>query len=87
MADLFSSWKLQRMSAVRSKLVNAHQKVDEIMEDILNEHTENKSAGNKGNDEHLVDVFLRIKENAQLQYPITYDNVKAVLFVSLHQFT
>jgi len=86
-ADLFPSWKLlKKMTSVRSRLVNAHQKVDEIMEDILNKHIENKSAGNKGNGEFggedLVDVFLRIKENAELQFPITNDHIKAVVFVS-----
>nr|XP_016487699.1 PREDICTED: cytochrome P450 71AV8-like [Nicotiana tabacum] len=84
-ADLFPSWKLlHKMSGVKSRLVNAHQKVDEIMEDILNEHIENKAVGNKGigefGGEDLVDVFLRIKENAELQFPITNDNIKAVIF-------
>nr|XP_016492044.1 PREDICTED: premnaspirodiene oxygenase-like [Nicotiana tabacum] len=84
-ADLFPSWKLlHKMSGVKSRLVNAHRKVDEIMEDILNEHIENKAAGNKGigefGGEDLVDVFLRIKENAELQFPITNDNIKAVIF-------
>lgn len=57
------------------------------MEEILNEHIENKAAGKKGNgefgDEDLVDVFLRVKENAELQFPITNDHIKAVIFVSL----
>ena len=57
------------------------------MEEILNEHIENKAAGKKGNgefgDEDLVDVFLRVKENGKLQFPITNDHIKAVIFVSL----
>ncbi|XP_059301913.1 premnaspirodiene oxygenase-like [Lycium ferocissimum] len=82
-ADLFASWKLlHKMSSAKSKLVNAHGKVDAFIEDILKKHTKN---GNKGNgefgDEHLVDVLLGIKENsAQLQCPIINDDVKAVLF-------
>ncbi|OIT40690.1 PREDICTED: premnaspirodiene oxygenase-like [Nicotiana attenuata] len=84
-ADLFPSWKLlHKLSGAKSRLVNAHQKVDKIMEDILNEHIENKEAGNKGigefGGEDLVDIFLRIKENAELQFPITNDHIKAVIF-------
>ncbi|OIT40691.1 cytochrome p450 71d7 [Nicotiana attenuata] len=84
-ADLFPSCKLlHKMSGAKSRLVNGHQKVYEIMEDILHEHIENKAAGNKGisefRGEDLVDVFLRIKENAELEFPITNDNIKAVIF-------
>ncbi|KAH0658686.1 hypothetical protein KY285_027223 [Solanum tuberosum] len=65
-------------------MVNAHKKVDVILEEILNEHIKNKAAGNKGNgefgDEDLVDVLLRVKENAELQFPITNDNTKGVIF-------
>lgn len=63
--------------------MSAHKKVDSVMEDILNEHIENKAAGKKGNgefgDEDLVDVFLRVKENAEIQFPITNDHIKAVI--------
>ncbi|KAH0658687.1 hypothetical protein KY289_027435 [Solanum tuberosum] len=65
-------------------MVNAHKKVDAVMEEILNEHIKNKAAGKKGNgefgDEDLVDVFLRVKENSQLQFPIANENIKAVIF-------
>uniref|UniRef100_M1B9P8 Cytochrome P450 n=2 Tax=Solanum tuberosum TaxID=4113 RepID=M1B9P8_SOLTU len=83
-ADLFPSWKLlHNISGVKSRLMNAHQKVDAIMENIINEHIENKAIGKKRNgefgDEDLVDVLLRIKENSQLQFPITNDHIKAVI--------
>ncbi|XP_060214645.1 premnaspirodiene oxygenase-like [Lycium barbarum] len=84
-ADLFPSWKLlHNIRGETSRMVNAHKKVDAVMEDIVNEHIENKAAGKKGNgefgDEDLVDVFLRVKENAELQFPITNDQIKAVIF-------
>ncbi|XP_015078888.1 premnaspirodiene oxygenase-like [Solanum pennellii] len=84
LADLFPSWKLlHNISGVKSRLVKAHQKIDAIMENIINEHIENKVAGKKGNgefgDEDLVDVFLRVKENAELQFPITNEHIKAVI--------
>ncbi|KAM3308754.1 hypothetical protein P3S67_010498 [Capsicum chacoense] len=85
MADVFPSWKfLHNIGGETTRMVNAHKKVDAVMEDILNEHIENKAAGKKENgefgDEDLVDVFLRVKENAELQFPITNDHIKAVLF-------
>ncbi|MCE5166723.1 hypothetical protein HAX54_025100 [Datura stramonium] len=85
LADLFPSWKLlHNIGGEISRMVSAHKKVDAVMEDILNEHIENKAAGKNGNgefgDEDLVDVFLRVKENAELQFPITNDHIKAVLF-------
>ncbi|XP_059302459.1 premnaspirodiene oxygenase-like [Lycium ferocissimum] len=85
-ADLFPSWKLlHNISGEKSRMVKAHKKIDALMEDIINGHTKNKAAGNNlGNgrfgDEDLVDVFLRIKDNAELQFPITNDHLKAVLF-------
>ncbi|PHT45422.1 5-epiaristolochene 1,3-dihydroxylase [Capsicum baccatum] len=83
-ADLFPSWKLlHNISGAKSRLMSAHKNVDALMEDILNEHIENKAAGKKENgefgDEDLVDVFLRVKENAELQFPITNDHIKAVI--------
>uniref|UniRef100_M1BR19 Cytochrome P450 n=1 Tax=Solanum tuberosum TaxID=4113 RepID=M1BR19_SOLTU len=85
LADLFPSCKLlHNITGEKTRMVNAHKKVDVILEEILNEHIENKAAGKKVNgefgDEDLVDVFLRVKENAELQFPITNDNIKAVIF-------
>ncbi|KAJ8563610.1 hypothetical protein K7X08_032062 [Anisodus acutangulus] len=85
-ADLFPSWKLlHNISGEKSRMVKAHKKIDALMENIINEHNKNKAIGNNlGNgrfgDEDLVDVLLRIKDNAELQFPITNDHLKAVLF-------
>ncbi|KAL2236916.1 UNVERIFIED_CONTAM: Premnaspirodiene oxygenase [Sesamum indicum] len=47
------------------------------------------SAGRRGNgefgNEDLVDVFLRLKESGDLEFPIGNDNIKAILFVSTLQ--
>uniref|UniRef100_M1BR20 Cytochrome P450 n=1 Tax=Solanum tuberosum TaxID=4113 RepID=M1BR20_SOLTU len=91
MADLYPSWNLlHNLRGEKTRMVNAHKKVDAVMKEILNEHIENKAAGKKGNgefgDEDLVDVLLRVKENVELQYPITNDHIKAVIFVSLFSF-
>uniref|UniRef100_A0A3Q7HQ86 Cytochrome P450 n=1 Tax=Solanum lycopersicum TaxID=4081 RepID=A0A3Q7HQ86_SOLLC len=86
--DLFPSWRLiHNLRGEKTRMVNAHNKVDVVMEEILNEHIENKAAGKMGNgefgDEDLVDVFLRVKENAELQFPIANENIKAVIFATI----
>ncbi|CAN4097857.1 unnamed protein product [Withania somnifera] len=84
LGDFFPSWKLlYKMSGAKSKLVKMHQNVDSVMESIVNAHIKNRATGIKGNGayggEDLVDVFLRIKENDQLLFPITNDQIKAVI--------
>ncbi|XP_059299294.1 premnaspirodiene oxygenase-like [Lycium ferocissimum] len=84
-ADLFPSWMLlHKMSGVKSKLIKLHQKVDVALENIVNEHIKNRALGSKENGdqfggEDLVDVLLRIKENNELQFPITSDHIKAII--------
>ncbi|KAJ8560300.1 hypothetical protein K7X08_004358 [Anisodus acutangulus] len=90
-ADLFPSWKLlHKTSGVNSRLVKPHQKVDAALENIVNEHIKNRALESKENGdpfggEDLVDVLLRIKENDELQFPITSDHIKAIIsdFINL----
>ncbi|KAM3308533.1 hypothetical protein P3S67_010277 [Capsicum chacoense] len=82
--DFFPSWKLlYKKSVAKSKLVKMQQNVDSVLESIVNEPIKNRAMGTKGNGayggEDLVDVFLRNKENDQLQFPITNDNIKDVI--------
>ncbi|KAK6137134.1 hypothetical protein DH2020_029127 [Rehmannia glutinosa] len=44
-----------------------------------NENIEKRGNGEFGN-EDLVDVLLRVKESGELEFPITDDNVKAVIY-------
>ncbi|KAM3397262.1 premnaspirodiene oxygenase [Capsicum galapagoense] len=84
MVDLFPSWKLlHEISGKRKRLMNMHHKLDVILENIINDHKENKAHGKKGNSEFggedLVDVLLRVMENNELPFPMTNDNIKAVI--------
>lgn len=40
---------LDNICGVKSRLMNTHQKVDGIMENIINEHIENKAIGKRRN--------------------------------------
>ncbi|KAH7849083.1 hypothetical protein Vadar_012768 [Vaccinium darrowii] len=82
--DLFPSLKvLHFLSGMRYKLVRLHQKVDQILENIINEHEENLRSNKEGNgeagEEDLLDVLLRLKHRGGLQFPTTNNNIKAIV--------
>ncbi|XP_058196839.1 premnaspirodiene oxygenase-like [Rhododendron vialii] len=82
--DLFPSLKvLQFLSGMRSKLVGLHRKMDQMLENIINEHEENLGSSKERNgevgEENLVDVLLRLKQRGGLQFPITNNNIKAII--------
>ncbi|GJT27611.1 cytochrome P450 71AV8 [Tanacetum coccineum] len=78
-ADVFPSIKiLHLLAGTRSKLVKIHKKMDEILDSIISDH---RSAGRQNNDnEDLLDVLLRLKDHGGLQFPLTSDQIKAVIF-------
>ncbi|GKE23786.1 cytochrome P450 71AV8, partial [Tanacetum coccineum] len=81
-ADVFPSIKiLHLLAGTRSKLVKIHKKMDEILDSIIQNH---RSSGRQNNDnEDLLDVLLRLKDHGGLQFPLTSDQIKAVIFVSI----
>ncbi|KAL2544662.1 Cytochrome [Forsythia ovata] len=91
-SDLYPSSKvLKIMSWNRLKLLRMRRKLDLILDDIIDEHNHNlarndrdvdstrRGNGEFGN-EDLVDVLLRVKGSGELEFPITNDNVKAVIY-------
>ncbi|CAI9108613.1 OLC1v1008259C1 [Oldenlandia corymbosa var. corymbosa] len=80
-SDIFPSWKiLPYISREKPKLLDLHNKIDEIFELIIQEHVENPIGENNGEfgQEDLVDVFLRIKQSGDLKFPVTNTNIKAI---------
>ncbi|THF95362.1 hypothetical protein TEA_023957 [Camellia sinensis var. sinensis] len=81
-ADMYPSVKLlQVMSGMRRKLEKLHNRVDQILENIVNEHRERKMEreSGRGEAEDLVDVLLRVQKGGELEFPLTDDNIKAVI--------
>ncbi|XVF77110.1 hypothetical protein PTKIN_Ptkin14bG0014100 [Pterospermum kingtungense] len=79
--DLFPSIKfLQFLSGLRPKLEKLHQKVDEILENVINEHKASKEMQDscEGESKDLLDVLLTLHENDDLDFSLTADNIKAV---------
>ncbi|KAL3537131.1 hypothetical protein ACH5RR_000497 [Cinchona calisaya] len=84
LTDVFPSLKfLSIVTGLKHKLLEAHQKMDEILDDIVKQHKANHEHGRKCNaesgDEDLVDVLLRQQESGKLQIPITTRNIKAII--------
>lgn len=80
--DIFPSFKiLQLLSGVKPALEKVHRKVDKILEDVLEEHEENRKemSSNMLHKEDLVDVLLRVQESSDLEIPISRNTLKAVI--------
>jgi hypothetical protein len=70
------------MSRAKTKLEKATRDLDVILQDIINDHKSSRREESK--DEDLVDVLLNIQqENYHTQNPLTDDNLKAVIQVTL----
>ncbi|XP_016442518.2 premnaspirodiene oxygenase-like [Nicotiana tabacum] len=84
LADLFPSKKfLHGISGMRSKLMEARNKIDVVLDNIINVHRENRANGKCCNGESgaedFIDVFQRVMESGELPFPLENDNIKAVI--------
>ena len=87
LAELFPSitW-MHYFTGLRPKLERVHRVVDQIMENIINEHKEAKSKGefDQGeSDEDLVDVLLKYQDGNNKEFFLTIDNIKAIIMVRI----
>ncbi|KAM0044864.1 putative premnaspirodiene oxygenase [Helianthus debilis subsp. tardiflorus] len=83
-SDLFPSFKmLHFVTGTRGKLMKIHSKIDKMLDGIISDHQECRAGGGRAEqNEDLLDVLLRLKDDDGLQFPLTYDNIKAVIMVS-----
>ncbi|XP_071719189.1 premnaspirodiene oxygenase-like [Rutidosis leptorrhynchoides] len=79
--DLFPSYKLLHIvTGMSSKMAKIHQTVDKIFNNVIAEHQKDKENTKGGVDEDgLLDILLRLKDSGDLEFPISLDNIKAVL--------
>ncbi|XP_060669840.1 premnaspirodiene oxygenase-like [Ziziphus jujuba] len=87
LAKLFPSNKFLQITRrmATNKLKKVRCKVDQILENIIHEHRQKNMAQKNGGDEsrpqeeHLVDVLLRLQQSGRLEFPLTIDNIKFVI--------
>ncbi|XP_051136969.1 premnaspirodiene oxygenase-like [Andrographis paniculata] len=81
--DVFPSMKLLHFVSVgsRRKLERMHERIDAVLEEIIEHHRDKKMCVN-GDDveEDMIDIFLRARASKRLRIPITRDNIKANIF-------
>ncbi|KAK6791056.1 hypothetical protein RDI58_010137 [Solanum bulbocastanum] len=82
LADLYPSKKF--LSGMGSKLIEARNKVDALLDKVIDVHQENHANGKKcnaecGNNEDLIDVFFRVMGTGELPFTLTNNNIKAVI--------
>ncbi|KAF2288976.1 hypothetical protein GH714_023202 [Hevea brasiliensis] len=83
LADLYPSIKLlQVITGMKPRLKRLHQAIDKIIENIVDEHRTRKAEAKSvdvDEEEDLVDVLLNIQDKGDLEFPLTTDNIKAVI--------
>ncbi|TXG67686.1 hypothetical protein EZV62_008961 [Acer yangbiense] len=84
-ADLYPSIGiLEVITGMKSKIEKLHQERDRILGDIIDEHKERRQTTKTGqkeaDEEDLIDAFLRLQEDGDLEFPLTNNNIKAVIW-------
>ncbi|WCJ37093.1 cytochrome P450 family 71 subfamily B polypeptide 2 [Euphorbia peplus] len=81
-ADAFPSFNrvIPVVTGMRFSLGRIHRKADEILEEIIKEHKENRAAEMSKNEaDNILDVLLDIQENGDLEFCLTTNNIKAMI--------
>ncbi|WCJ19594.1 Cytochrome P450 726A27 [Euphorbia peplus] len=77
-SDVFPSLQfVDFISGIKSKLERLHQEMDQMLEDIINEHKNSRVV--QAESDNLLDVLLDLQENRNLHVPLSDDNIKGTL--------
>lgn len=80
-ADLFPTFKFLHLFSIRKyKLLRMRGKLDSILDQAVEEHRTAQNGEYGGED--VVEVFLRMQKTGELKFPITTENIKAIILVS-----
>ncbi|KAL2489917.1 Cytochrome [Forsythia ovata] len=80
--DIFPSlYLLDSVMGSKQKLVKMHKKIDNLLEDIIREHEDDRlNSTGQSSEEDILDLFLHFKDEGEFQFVITRDNIKANVF-------
>lgn len=68
---------------MRPKVEKVHKRIDKVLESIVNEHKATQKTDGKDRVNDLVAVLLNLQKNGGLEFPLTNNNIKAVILVSM----
>ena len=78
--DFFPEWKwLNTVTGLNRRLTKNLEELKTVCNEIIEEHVKEKEG------EDFVDVLLRVQKRTDLEVPITDDNLKALVLVSIHK--
>ena len=66
-----------------------HQRLDRILQNIIDEHKESKTTTETGKqeaNEDLVDILLKLQKHGNFGFPLIDNNIKAIILVSILPF-
>nr|CAD1817764.1 unnamed protein product [Ananas comosus var. bracteatus] len=80
-ADAFPSLRfLDVLSGLRPRLQKVRRELDEVFDEIIEQHQQKKkNTADESEEEDLIDLLLRLKDNGDLEVPLSIDNIKAVI--------
>ncbi|KAD0981770.1 hypothetical protein E3N88_43469 [Mikania micrantha] len=80
-SDLFPSVTLLALiTGTRGKLLKIRNKIDGMLDRIISDHQERRvGQKNHHENEDLVDVLMRLKDDDSLQFPLPLDSIKSVI--------
>ncbi|KAL1544074.1 premnaspirodiene oxygenase-like isoform X2 [Salvia divinorum] len=81
LADMFPSSVIANAVSwsTKRRLMMMRSKIDAIFDDMIHEHETNRGGNGEFGNEDLVDVLLRVKESGEMDFPIGYGHIKAVI--------
>ncbi|KAJ8563288.1 hypothetical protein K7X08_031740 [Anisodus acutangulus] len=79
--DFFPSIEsiIHRLTGLKSRLEDSSRRFDQLLDEIVEDHIR---SGNEKDHKDIVDVLLEIQKKADLEAPITMENVKAIILAS-----
>ncbi|KAL8262714.1 hypothetical protein R6Q59_024063 [Mikania micrantha] len=81
-SDLYPSISvLPLITGTRNKLLKVQKKIDAMLNSIILDHQKRRvhEQISKHDNEDIVDVLLRLKDDDGLEFPLAFDNIKAVI--------
>jgi cytochrome P450 len=91
--DLFPSLRfVDAVTGMRRRLWRAREELDVVFGKIIagcearREEKKKKKTGTVTGDDDLLTIMLRIRDEGELEFPITTENIKAIIVVSEEMF-